>query len=86
MGIVAGKFITGSTVVAERKQPERQAVSPKTISMKSLADLRSSEKVTVKKDEQGNETIVPVDKRLSSYFVVNKESDYLDHNIRNNRR
>ena len=80
MGIVAGKFITGSVVVAERKQQPQPTTNRNVISMKSLADLRSSEKVTVKKDEQGNETIVPVDKRLSSYFVVNKESDYLDHN------
>jgi hypothetical protein len=86
MGIVAGKFITGSVVVAERKQQPQPTTNRNVISMKSLADLRSSEKVTVKKDEQGKETIVPVDKRLSSYFVVNKESDYLDHNIRNNRR
>jgi len=86
MGIVAGKFITGSVVVAERKEQPEPITNRNVISMKSLADLRSSEKVTVKKDEQGNETIVPVDKRLSSYFVVNKESDYLDHNIRNNRR
>lgn len=86
MGIVAGKFITGSVVVAERIEQPEPITNRNVISMKSLADLRSSEKVTVKKDEQGNETIVPVDKRLSSYFVVNKESDYLDHNIRNNRR
>jgi hypothetical protein len=86
MGIVAGKFITGSVVVAERTEQPQPTTNRNVISMKSLADLRSSEKVTVKKDEQGNETIVPVDKRLSSYFVVNKESDYLDHNIRNNRR
>lgn len=86
MGIVAGKFITGSVVVAERKEQPEPITNRNVISMKSLADLRSSEKVIVKKDEQGNETIVPVDKRLSSYFVVNKESDYLDHNIRNNRR
>ena len=86
MGIVAGKFITGSVVVAERKQQPQPTTNRNVISMKSLADLRSSEKVTIKKDEQGNETVVPIDKRLSSYFVVNKESDYLDHNIRNNRR
>jgi hypothetical protein len=86
MGIVAGKFITGSVVVAERIEQPEPITNRNVISMKSLADLRSSEKVIVKKDEQGNETIVPVDKRLSSYFVVNKESDYLDHNIRNNRR
>ena len=86
MGIVAGKFITGSVVVAERKEQPEPITNRNVISMKSLADLRSSEKVTIKKDEQGNETVVPIDKRLSSYFVVNKESDYLDHNIRNNRR
>ena len=86
MGIVAGKFITGSVVVAERKEQPEPITNRNVISMKSLADLRSSEKVTVKKDEQGNETVVPIDKRLSSYFVVNKESDYLYHNIRNNRR
>jgi len=86
MGIVAGKFITGSVVVAERIEQPQPTTNRNVISMKSLADLRSSEKVTIKKDEQGNETVVPIDKRLSSYFVVNKESDYLDHNIRNNRR
>jgi hypothetical protein len=86
MGIVAGKFITGSVVVAERIEQPEPITNRNVISMKSLADLRSSEKVTIKKDEQGNETVVPIDKRLSSYFVVNKESDYLDHNIRNNRR
>ena len=80
MGILAGKFITGGTVVAERKKPEPVVVNRNIITMKSLADLRSSEKVMVKKDDEGNETIVPVDKRLSSYFVINKESDYLDHN------
>jgi len=86
MGIVAGKFITGSTVVAERKQPEPIIVNRSAMGMKSLADLRSPEKVMVKKDEKGNETVVPVDKRLSSYFVVDKDSDYLDHNKKLNRR
>ncbi len=85
MGIVAGKFITGGAIVAERRAPE--VVSNKNaITLQSLADLRSSEKVAVKVDSEGNETIVPVDKRLSSYFVVNKESDYLDHNTKRNRR
>lgn len=85
MGIVAGKFITGGTVVAERKKPE--VLNKKnTITLQSLADLRSSEKVVVKEDSEGNKVITPVDKRLSSYFVVNKESDYLDHNTKLNRR
>lgn len=36
------------------------------------------------------EVVQPVvtseDKLKMSYFLVNKESEYLDHNIRNNRR
>ena len=80
MGIIAGKFITGGAVIAERKKVQPVIVNRNSIEVKSLADLRSSENVEVRKDSEGNETIVPVDKRLSSYFVVNKESDYLDHN------
>lgn len=85
MGIVAGKIITGGKVVAERKKPEPVS-RKKVVTLQSLADLRSSEKVVVKEDNEGNKTITPVDKRLSSYFVVNKESDYLDHNTKRNRR
>lgn len=87
MGIVAGKFITGSTVVYEKPVAEVPKVPVRNvIAIKSLAELRTSNKVEIKEDTEGNPEIVPVDKRLSSYFVVNKESDYLDHNKKLNRR
>ena len=81
MGIVAGKFITGSAVVYEKPVAEVPKIPARNaIAIRSLAELRTSDKVEVKEDAEGNREIVPVDKRLSSYFLVNKESDYLDHN------
>lgn len=82
MGIKSvGRLITGTQVAYEKPVVE----VPKTpvrnmIAIKSLAELRTSEKVEIKEDIEGNQVIVPVDKRLSSYFLVNKESEYLDHN------
>lgn len=81
MGIVAGKFITGSTLVYEKPVAEVPKVPVRNvIAIRSLSELRTSEKLEVKEDTEGNKEIVPVNKRLSSYFLVNKESDYLDHN------
>ena len=81
MGIVAGRFITGQQVVYEKPVVEVPKIPVRNvIAIRSLAELRTSEKLEVKEDTEGNKEIVPVDKRLSSYFLVNKESDYLDHN------
>ena len=81
MGIIAGKFITGQQVVYEKPVAEVPKIPVRNvIAIRSLAELRTSEKLEVKEDTEGNKEIVPVDKRLSSYFLVNKESDYLDHN------
>jgi len=87
MGIKAGRFITGSQVIFEKPTVEVPKVPTyNAIAIRSLSELRTSDKVEIKKDAEGNQSIVPVDKRLSSYFVVNKESDYLDHNKKLNRR
>jgi len=81
MGIVAGKFIIDSTVVFEKPVAEVPKIPVRNvIAIRSLAELRTSDTIEVKEDTEGNLEIVPVDKRLSSYFVVNKHSDYLDHN------
>ncbi len=76
MGIIAGKIITGGSVIAERVIADSQPRN--TTQMKSLSELR--------RDEQGGSLTESADKRLSSYFLIKKESDYLDHNIKNNRR
>ena len=68
MGIIAGKIVVGSSVAYEKPTAEA-----KTTSIKSLTEIRRN-------DPDGNPVDIPTDKRLSSYFVVNKESDYLDHN------
>jgi|688.fasta_scaffold115117_7 hypothetical protein len=87
MGIKVGRFITGSQVVFEKPTVEvPKAPTYNAIAIRSLSELRTSDKVEIKEDAEGNQSIVPVDKRLSSYFVVNKESDYLDHNKKLNRR
>lgn len=87
MGIIAGKFITGQQVVYEKPVTEVPKVPVRNvIAIRSLAELRTSDKLEVKEDTEGNQEIVPVDKRLSSYFVVSKDSDYLDHNRKLNRR
>ena len=81
MGIIAGKFITGRQVVYEKPVAEVPNIPVRNvIEIRSLAELRTSEKLEVKEDTEGNKEIAPVNKRLSSYFLVNKESDYLDHN------
>jgi hypothetical protein len=84
MGIIAGKFITGSQLVYEKPVATTPGISDRNIAaIKSLSELRTSDKVEIREDAEGNKVIVQVDKRLSSYFLVDKESDYLDHNIRN---
>lgn len=83
MGISAGKIIVGEAVIAERAPPP---VEPPKEVVKQLRDISNKLKVgnlinlSETTAEAGN------GRKLSSYFVVNKESDYLDHNIRNNRR
>lgn len=84
MGIIAGKFITGSQLVYEKPVATTPRIPDRNIAaIKSLSELRTSDKVEIREDAEGNKVIVQVDKRLSSYFLVDKESDYLDHNIRN---
>ena len=64
-------ILTGKIIVGARPakvRPER--------TVKSFAEIRPD----VPEPEQ---TVTQADKRLSSYFLVKKESDYLDHNIRN---
>jgi len=87
MGIVAGKFITGSQLVYEKPTVEVPVVpTHNVIAIKSLSELRTSDNFEVKENTDGSKEIVAIDKRLSSYFVINKESDYLDHNTKLNRR
>ena len=77
--ISAGRLITGARVVYEAPPKKKNTESFKQLTMtRSLADNQS-----FNIEETEPELI---DKRLSSYFLVQKESDYLDHNIRNNRR
>lgn len=81
--ISAGRIITGAQVIYEEppKQPKYNGIV-----LKSLGELRTSNKVELKENENGDMEIVPVDKRLSSYFLIQKDSDYLDHNKKLNRR
>lgn len=81
--ITAGRIVTGAQVVYEEppKQPKYDGIV-----LRSLSELRTSDKVEIRENDDGNKEIVPVDKRLSSYFLVQKESDYLDHNKKLNRR
>lgn len=82
MGISAGKIIVGEAIIAERAPP----VEPPKEVVKQLSDISNKLKVgnlinlSETTAEAGN------GRRLSSYFLVKKESDYLDHNIKNNRR
>lgn len=75
MGILAGKLVIGSSVAYEK--PTVNNID-NTVAVRSLSDLHN--------DTDNGPIATPAERRLSSYFVVNKESDYLDHNNRNNRR
>ena len=75
MGVSAGKLVIGSSVAYEKPTVNN---TDNTVAVRSLSDLHN--------DADSAPIATPAERRLSSYFVVNKESDYLDHNIRNNRR
>ena len=70
--ISAGRIIQGVEVVFEKTIEDDNII-------KSLAQLRASNKMHKMQPEK-EEELVSIDKRLSSYFLIQKESDYLDHN------
>lgn len=80
MGIIAGKIVVGSLVAYEKPSVEVLTTSTRdAAAIKSLSEIH-------RKDADDNQIVPLADRRFSSYFLVNKESDYLDHNIKNNRR
>lgn len=81
MGIVANKIVIGNQVIFEKPEEPKLIKEPRSSGSKISANRIIVGSKTVSEAEQA-----PVDTRLSSYFLVQKESDYYNHNIRNNRR
>jgi len=55
MGIKAGRFITGSQVIFEKPTVEVPKVPTyNAIAIRSLSELRTSDKVEIKEDAEGN--------------------------------
>jgi len=88
MGIVAGKFVVGQTVVATTATKQLPAIEehdkqPEIQQLHQYGKIKVGNFVNLNKFVKAVSAPPPVsdaDKRLSAYFVIPKDSDYLDHN------
>lgn len=87
MGIVAGKFVVGQTVVAAKATEQQPVIQEPTNQPVTEQPLQQYGKLKVGNFVNLNKfvkaaaapSVSDADKRLPAYFVIPKDSDYLNH-------